>query len=641
LLINYGKYFDAYYLAEQAEEYISGDSILTELFARCSFNVDIETEPSGAHIFVKEYKNPANDWKHLGVTPILSIRLPNGILRMKTEKEGYETLIFATTTWDLDLEEQIDIPIKIQRILDKKGSISQGMVRVSGLETSKGKIVDFYIDKFEVTNNQFKKFIDDGGYRNKKFWKYEFIKDGRILAWEKAMSEFVDQTGRTGPSTWSAGYFPEGNGDHPVSGISWYEAAAYAEYVGKHLPTAYHWGVATGEGTPLEYAGFSNFVPFYNFNNKGTVPVGSLDGISSFGAYDMGGNVREWCWNETDLGRVLRGGAWNDPPYMFGNYSQALAFDRSEKNGFRLVIYPEKDKLPDKLFAKLSFTEIKDFSKINPVPDAIFQIYKEQFSYDKTALNPSIERRDENFEEWIQEKVSYNSPYESEKMIAYLFLPRNVNPPFQIVVYFPTSYAVYNKSSEVLTSEPDFIKFVDFIVNNGRAVLFPIYKGTYERIDPALRSIHIGQDSYAFSKYLIELVKEFRRSVDYIETREDIDKNKIAYYGSSWGGWLGSIIPAVEDRLKVNIMLAGGFIGNGRAEVNEINYVTRVKIPTLMLNGKYDLGAPIETNVRPMFEYLGTSQKKLEIYDSDHMPPRNEYVKEILNWLDLYLGPVR
>jgi len=222
------------------------------------------------------------------------------------------------------------------------------MVRVAGAETAAGTLEDFYIDRFEVTNRQYKEFIDKGGYRNKDYWDHEFRRDGKILTWDEAMTEFVDQTGRPGPSTWQAGGYPEGQGDFPVSGLSWYEAAAYAEYAGKNLPTGTHWGLARGEATQIikfpQLGGNGLFAPFSNFQGWGPVPVGSLPGITSCGAYDMAGNVREWCWNETPKGRLIRGGAWNDAPYMFGRKSQLPAFDRSPKNGIRCAFYPDADK---------------------------------------------------------------------------------------------------------------------------------------------------------------------------------------------------------------------------------------------------------------------------------------------------------
>ena len=107
----------------------------------------------------------------------------------------------------------------------------------------------------------------------------------------------------------------------------------------------------------------------------------------------------------------------------------------------------------------------------------------------------------------------------------------------------------------------------------------------------------------------------------------------------SWGG---SIVPAVDDRLITVITLSGGLRWEGRPESNPINYITRVKTPFLMLNGKYDTLLPYETSIKPMFDLLGTpdEHKELKLYETDHIPPMNEYIKEILAWLDRYLGPV-
>ena len=642
-----GDYTDAYKLAETAEKYIPKNPELAECFSICSLKININTEPSGANIYIKEYKTPNDEWEYLGVSPLENIRLPVGVFRWKIEKLGHETVLLASSSWDAHPEDAVLIPNHLSIVLDEEGIIPPGMVRVTGAETIVGKLDDFYIDRYEVTNRQYKDFVDSGGYRNREYWKFEFIKDERILTWEDAMTEFVDQTGRPGPATWQAGDYPEGQSDYPVSGVSWYEAAAYAESSRKSLPTGIHWGVARGEYTPLvmwpQLGGNANFVPFSNFMGVGPVPVGSLSGITSYGAYDMAGNVREWCFNETQEGRLIRGGAWNDNTYMFVSMSHVSPFDRSSKNGFRCAIYPDPERIPESAFQMITFGEALDFSKEKPVEDPIYQVYKEQFSYDKTDLNARIESRDEGSEDWILEKITLDAAYGGEQIIAFLFLPKNIAPPYQTVIYFPGSGSTWRYSSEDFVNYYENEFFLSFIVKNDRAALYPVYKGTFERGDQVLTSIIMGDgNSHQYTELNIQLVKDFKRCIDYLETRSDIDSERLAYYGMSWGGDMGVIIPAVEERLKASILLSGGLSGLGRPEVNQINYITRVKTPTLMLNGKYDSFYPYETSIKPMFDLLGTpdEHKQLKMYDTDHLPPRNEFIKETLAWLDRYLGSV-
>jgi len=638
-----------YRLAEQAEAIIPRDTKLAELFSQCSLNIDINTEPPGASIYMKEYTEPDSEWLFLGVTPIGQLRMPIGIFRWKIEKEGYETVLAASSSWarpSLNMS-SASIPYHLTRRLDKTGSLHPGMVRVEETETAIGKLGEFFVDKYEVTNRQYKEFVDAGGYRNRDLWQHPFVLDGKELNWDEAMEMFVDPSGQFGPSTWQAGDYPDGKGDYPVSGVSWYEAAAYAQFAGKILPTNIHWNVGRGGFTPMirapQLGGMAILAPFCNFHGKGLVAVGSLPSITPYGAYDMAGNVREWCWNETSQGRLIRGGAWDDNTYKFGNLRQMPPMDRSPQNGFRLVLIPDPEKIPELAFQPIKLSESRDFYKEKPVPDSIFQVYKEQFSYDKTDLNGQVESREENPKGWIHEKVSFDAAYGDEQVLAHLFLPQNTPPPYQTVIYFPGSAVTRERSSRNIESYYEFTMFLSFIVKNGRAVLFPAYQGTFERGNPALAAIHFGNTSHQYSEFLIQVVKDFKRCIDYLETRQDIDSNKVAYYGMSWGGALGAIIPAVESRLKASILLPGGLRDRAaRPEVNSFNYVTRVKTPTLMLNGRYDTLMPYETSIKPMFDLLGTpdEHKELKLYETDHIPPRIEYIKESLAWLDLYLGPV-
>jgi len=639
---------EPYGLAERAEAVLGRDPRLAELFSLISLNIDVTTDAPGANVYVKEYSKPDDEWKFLGVTPLQKVRIPVGIFRWKFEKEGYISVMGAASSWRMLGAEgkpgEVG-PSQLVRKMDLNGSIHDRMVRVPATQTPAGRVNDFFIGMYEVTNNEYKAFIDAGGYREPEFWKHKFVKEGKELRWEEGIAQFVDQSGQPGPSTWIGGDFPSGQGDHPVSGVSWYEAAAFAGYSGKSLPTTTHWNVARGAFTPMvqvyQLGGFALLAPFSNFGSTGTVPAGSLQGITPYGAYDMAGNVREWCWNPTPAGRVIRGGSWEDNTYEFGNQRQAPEMDRSRRNGFRLAYYPEPDSISPELFSAVTLPEQPDPMKIKPVNDDIFKVYLELFSYDPFELNSLVESRAESTGGWIREKVSFNAAYGGERITAFLFLPQNADPPYQTVIYFPGSAATRMKSSDQIEEYYEFPMFLSYYIRNGRAVLWPVYKGTFERSKPELAAIHPGNDSHAFMEFMVQLIKDLRRSIDYLVTRPEIDTARLAFYGMSWGGWLGTIVPAVEDRLALNLIVAGGLNARGRPEVNAVNYIGRITIPTLMLNGKYDRG--IDQEILPMYELIGTppEHKQLILYETDHIPPKAEYIRETLAWLDKYFGPVR
>ncbi len=624
----------AFNLVQKAEKYISKNPKFKELSSFISGEFTIHTDPPGADIYVKEYKDIENDWRFLGTTPVDSISMPiYTFYRWKIEKAGYDTVLAAAPTGLRTL----------YRKLHKNGEIPNDMVYVEGLRNEiSGNFLSekhgFYMDKYEVTNKQFKKFIDQGGYQNPDYWKHALMKDAKTLSWVEAMNYFKDATGRAGPAAWQVGDYPDGEDDYPVSGISWYEAAAYAEYAGKMLPTSHHWISATGYFfEPYRSLAGSNLIPLSNFRGKGPEPIGSSQAINYFGVYDIFGNVREWCWNKTQEGRIVRGGAWNDASYMSGNLSQLPTFNRSLKNGFRCVLYLDKDQLPEEAFQPIEYNAQRDFYKEKPVTAAEFQILKNQFLYDKTDLNAELLERDENAEDWILEKISFNAAYEKEQMIAYLFLPKNSTPPYQTIIFFPGAYAL---------QETDLFKsiftmwFLDFLLKSGRAVIYPVYEGTYDRMEG--REISWGQ-THQYTEWVIKWTKDLSRSIDYLETRTDIDTAKLGFYGDSWGGALGAIIPAVEERLRLSILIRGGlYKWKAFPEAEGITYISQVKIPVLMLNGKYDFTFPFETNVKPMFDLLGTpdEHKELKIYETDHFVPKNEMIIETLDWLDKYFGPV-
>jgi eukaryotic-like serine/threonine-protein kinase len=296
------------------------------------------------------------------------------------------------------------------------------------------------------------------------------------------MQLFHDRTGRPGPATWELSDYPEGQSDYPVTGVSWYEAAAFAEFAGKSLPTLYHWNRAAGTWQA------SQIVPASNFAGHGPARVGAYQGISPVGAYDMAGNVKEWCWNSVGEKSYILGGAFNEPTYMFTDADAQPPLERSSTFGFRLI--KSTGTVPAAALASVVWP-YRDFSKEKPVSDSVFEAFKRMYAYDKGPLDAKVESVDDTNEHWRKEKVSFNAAYNNERVVAYVFLPKNARPPHQTAVYFPGSDAIHERSS---TDAWEILAF-DFLIRSGRAVVFPIYKSTYERND-ALNSDYQNRTTF-------------------------------------------------------------------------------------------------------------------------------------------------
>ena len=619
-------------LIRAAQEIIPDDPTLVKFKEWYARTVSIKSDPPGAQVFWRDYADSSEQWQVLGETPLSNILFARGNSFLKLEKKGYEPFEGPVSDWEISTTTFKLAPF---------GTVPAGMIRIPGgvyslnipgLESIDSvTIADYFIDRYEATNKQFKEFVDAGVYQNSKFWKFPIVSQGQKLSWEQAMAEFRDATGRNGPATWELGTYPEGEADHPVAGISWYEAAAYAEYAGKSLPTVFHWNVVAG--TVFS----SSIVPQSNLGGKGTAAVGSYRGISRFGAFDMAGNVREWCWNESGGKKFVLGGGWNDLAYMFNDAYTQDPFDRSATNGFRCMKYLDSESNRQALERRIEVS-VRDVMKERPVSDATFRYYRFLFDYDKTPMHADVESTDSAAAYWVVQKVSFKAAYGNERMGAYLFLPRSVSAPYQVVIFFPGSDAIYHRQSNPSLMPKDF----DFILKSGRAVLFPIYQSTFERGDD-LKSDNVDMTN-SYKDHVIMWVKDVSRSIDYLETRKDLDCSKLAFYGVSWGGAMGAIVPAIETRFRAVVLFVAGLPpSRSLPEADALNYVTRVKAPVLMLNGKYDHFFPVETAIKPMFNLLGTpaQRKRNVLYETGHTVPRNQLIRETLDWLDHYLGQVQ
>ena len=628
------KFADAFAIAEKLDSRISDDTIRESMWTEVARQMTIETEPPGATVFRRDYVSTDSDWKELGVTPLDVERFPLGLSRLRFELDGYlprETANFSSA-----------IAAAGTFVLDTLATMPAGMTRVSGgkatlqapgLEQFDAlELDDFFVDIHEVTNQQYKAFIDAGGYADPTCWTDPFVHDGQTLSFDAAMALFVDQTGRAGPSGWQVGAYPEGGDNLPVGGVSWYEAAAYACFVGKSLPTVYHWFTAADPYS-------SNFVvPLSNYGRAGVAPVGQYKGQTRDGIYDMAGNVREWAQNPDGEARYILGGGWNDPEYAFNDAVTSPAFDRSGENGIRLVIYP----VDTNLAAASAPIEkaFRDYTVEQPVSDDVFAVYRELYKYDDTPLNDILIDTIAD-KSYVRERIELDAAYNNERLTVFVFLPNSgkASPPYQAVVFFPGSNDIYKTSYDELR-----LGSVEFILRSGRALIYPVYKGTYERKSDLRTDVQDASNLYR--DHVIAWTRDIGRTIDYLETRDDIDAEHLAYLGFSWGGALGPIMAAVEQRFTTAIFFVGGLMMQDAQPVADpFNFLPRVTVPVFMFNGRYDSFFPLETSIRPFFANLGApvADKKLTVTDSNHFVAAystNQLISETLDWLDKYLGAV-
>jgi pimeloyl-ACP methyl ester carboxylesterase/predicted Ser/Thr protein kinase len=628
-----GEYVKAFALFRRAEEIIPTHPLLQKVRPDVSWTASLRTVPGGAGAYYKAYSDPDGPWQYAGQTPLARVSLPLGTLRFQVRKDGFATrdTIFDTTNWDPLFPGSRKTDWEF--VLSRTGDIPSDMVRIPGGKLDSGLTVpDCLIDRFEVTNRQFKAFVEADGYRRPEFWKHPFVENGRTIPRPEAMARFRDRTGRPGPATWSLGEYPDGRADYPVTGVSWYEADAYASYSAKSLPTVYHWKVAAGHDFD------DAIVPLSNFSGRDLAPVGAFKGMGPYGAYDMAGNAKEWCWNSTKNGaRYLLGGAWNEPSYMFDDDDAQQPFDRSLGNGFRCATYRNWTELPAAITTTVPQSRLIDRSNDKPVPDSTFQLYRSLYAYDKALLNASIVSDDGDVQ-WRKQRVECDAAYGNERLVIYLFIPKQGRPPLQTVVYFPGGFAAESRSTEHMNLD----LFFHFIVKSGRAVVYPVYKGTYERYEGG--NVFDSPPS-KYRDYVMQWARDLGRAIDYAETRDDLDRERLGYYGLSSGAEMGSILPAVEARLKVAALVGAGLDVQRRPlpEIDPVNFAPHIKIPVLMVNGRYDFLLPIDLSQKPLFALFGSpaKDKRHALFDSGHIPPMDSIVTEVLDWFDHYLGPVK
>ena len=331
-----------------------------------------------------------------------------------------------------------------------------------------------------------------------------------------------------------------------------------------------------------------------NFNGKGLAPVASYGGMGPYGTFDIAGNAREWVWNLSTAGRRwILGGSWSDPDYMFSVPFSLPPEDRSPFNGFRCISVDDDATIPDTLLSQVDVSA-PDYRNARPVSDEAFDLFARQFAYIPSTAAAVVEARVETPSGSIRERVTLDAGYGGERMPVYLFLPKDGRPPYQAVVYFPALNPFQSR-----TASTAFFP-ADYVVKSGRAVVLPVFKGSFERWDPALGLA--GEEYFrATRQRLLQWRQDLGRTIDYLGTRSDIDMKHIGYYGRSFGASMPLPLLALEPRLRVAVLHSAGFTYRRLpAEMDAVNYVSRIHMPVLMMTGRHDYVFPYQTSQKPL-----------------------------------------
>jgi len=646
-LIQAGDFPAAYALAAEADEYID-DMLLDQLIAESSGELFFTSTEPGAKVSYKLYSQPESDWQLLGATPMESVPLPVGIYRWKVELDGFAAREFVRPVYARGKSKMGDIDNAVFDLkLTPPSPETDGMAYVeastffptiTGIGLVQNEIDSFYIDITEVTNADYREFVEGSGYSDATHWVEAFALAGVEQPFDQVMKRFMDTTQRPGPATWVLGDIPAGKENYPVQGVSWFEAMAYAKFRGKMLPTVYHW--ARAAFPPIE-GGMIVLTPqmigYSNLEGDGPIPVASTPDMSSAGTYNMAGNVREWCLNQRGNMRFTMGGKWDEPEYVLFNTMPVDPWDRSDGNGFRCIRIPEGQTIQEKF--------------LEPLGEYVFEANRDRFTKEglEAAVGffavqpiadfaPTLDSTDDSNRHFVREELTIAGPGAAgARMPLIIQTPKSGEGPWPAVIFQSGVDSLY-------LSDPDagLVESSQFIPQSGRILVRPILTGMYYRNDG--NSTRQFAEPAARGALIRSWVQELNQTVAYLKTRPDVDPDAISYYGISLGAVLGVLFGAANEDVHTLVLALGGLPAltagesNGPTPLIE-EFATLVRQPTLMINGRYDFLFPTEESQKPLFNRLGTepAHKRLALFDVGHsMPTQSEVIRETVAWLDQY-----
>lgn len=651
-------YVEAYRLAELVDEALPEDSSLAALWPRISDVLTVHTEPAGATVTARMAAGDSvGEPVRLGTTPLDSLRIPRAPHHLLIELAGHAPVErVASAAFDRSETYGRDREIDIELELIPESEAVEGAVYVPGGDYAlvspdmpgglSARLDGYLIDRYEVSNARFREFVAGGGYRLAGLWPSPIVAGGDTLAFQEVARRFVDRTGLPAPRGWTSGTPPAGMDDHPVTGVSWYEAAAYCAFREMSLPSAFQWEKAARDGRISHIVGMvmpwgliesgSSDIERANFAGSGTVPVDRHPfGISPYGAYGMAGNVKEWIANPLAGGRAATGGSWEDPLYLFpefGSFDPAYA---SASLGFRCARVRAEDARRTRDQGTMALAVDRRVPSYDPVDSEGFRAILSHYRYDPAPLDPEVLAEVET-PEWVRHKVSFNGPH-GDRLLAYLWLPKSTSPPYQTLVVVP--------GSDAFRGTPVYVygeHWLSGLLRSGRALFAVVMEGMTERPWPD-DFRYPEPESVRFRELMVRHATELRFGLDYLESRGDVDLEALGYVGVSWGAGSRLGFAAVDDRFDAVVLVGGGIderVKPTLPEADNVNFAPHIDAPTLLLNGRHDEEHPWEWRALPLWNLLTEPKELVLVEDAGHIPPANVLIPVLNRFLDEHLGPV-
>lgn len=634
-LYDKGKILDVYNLTEKLHELNPKNEVINSYYNKSRRYIKLKTNVDGIKVSVKIKGDSL--FRKIGITPIDSISVPrirdSYLLKLEhkgvnyVEKGGFPYIHNYTLPGT-----EFKIPAKHKAFLGKEFD----RMWLQGVQFNNIEISPFSISKFEVSNKEYQEFLDNGGYTNPRFWDFPIIIGDRSYDFKSTVKLFVGKYGKPGPANWSYGKFPSGTDNLPVTGISWFEAKAYAKYRNLEIPNVFQWLYASGTGFSRIYD--STVIENSNFNSNQmrevTDPRGNANGINN-----IAGNVKEWLHNPFGGKKIeysILGGSYQEPSYYVKNYASLPPLDRSIGNGIRLVKnFTENENNLNKSLVVPDF--YRDITTEPDVSDEVFQIFKSQFDYKRNELNVSIKIADDFKSGYTLETFNLDTTYDSkEKLFGYIIYSNSYKDRYSPVIVVPSAAGIVNKTVNEL---PDrLLSQFKYLIDEGYAIFHPIYFNTYSR--ERVINTWLPNESEEYKEMIVKWGQDYKRSLDYLETRKDFKFENLSYYGYSLGSRYANIFLAIDDRVKSAFIVVGGLrMQRSKKEIDEHYYLRRVKTPIFHIVGKLDATLGYEDVYLPWKKLVGTDLKDLRTLELDgfgHGIPKDTIVKYHKSWIEKY-----